>query len=115
MAVHKCQKQSTGHFHLSGIVLLLCIKITFKQSSVNFYLEYFFKSILDISEIEGRRNENAMMDVRSYEAGQDKKWKNKGDNESGRNRKESPGKEVEVVWASNEKRGALCRKEGDGN
>ena len=26
-----------------------------------------------------------------------------------------PGKEVEVVWACDEKRGTLCRKEGDGN
>ena len=40
---------------------------------------------------------NATMDVRSYEAGQDKKLINKGDNESGQNSKESPGKEVEVV------------------
>ena len=39
----------------------------------------------------------------------------KYDNESGENRKESPGKEVEVVWACDEKRGALRRKEGDGN
>ena len=37
------------------------------------------------------------------------------DNDSGRNRKESPGKEVEVVWACDEKIGALCGKEGDGN
>ena len=37
------------------------------------------------------------MDVRSYEAGQDKKWKNKKDNESGGNHKESPGKEVGVA------------------
>ena len=29
-------------------------------------------------------------------------------------RKESPGKEVDVVWACDEKRGALRRKEGDG-
>ena len=27
----------------------------------------------------------------------------------------SPGTEVEVVWATDEKRGALRRKEGDGN
>ena len=66
-------------------------------------------------EIGCRRNENATMDVRSYEAGQDKKWKNKRDNESGGNHKESPGKKVEVVWACDEKRGRLCRKEGDGN
>ena len=26
-----------------------------------------------------------------------------------------PGREVEVVWACDEKRGTLCRKEGDGN
>ena len=31
--------------------------------------------------IGDRRNENATMDVWSYEAGQDKKWKNKRDNE----------------------------------
>ena len=31
------------------------------------------------------------------------------------NRKESPGKEVEVVWACDEMRGALRRKDGDGN
>ena len=55
------------------------------------------------------------MDVRSYEAGQDKKWKNMRDNESGGNQKESPGKEVEVVWACDEKRGTLRRKEGDRN
>ena len=55
------------------------------------------------------------MDVRSYEAGQDKKLKNKKDNESGGNHKESPRKEVEVVWACDEKRGTLRRKEGDGN
>ena len=55
------------------------------------------------------------MDVRSYEAGQDKKWKNKRHNKSGGNRKENPGKEVEVVRACDEKRGALRRKEGDGN
>ena len=36
-------------------------------------------------------------------------------NESGGNRKEGPGKEVEVVWACDEKRGTLRRKEGDGN
>ena len=30
-------------------------------------------------------------------------------------RKESPGQEVEVVWACDEKRGTLRRKEGDGN
>ncbi len=56
-----------------------------------------------------------MMDVRIFEAGQDKKWKNKKDNESGGNHKESPGKDAEVVWACDEKRGALRRKEGDGN
>ena len=65
--------------------------------------------------IEGRRNENATMDVRSYDVAQDKKWKNKRDNESGGNHKESPGNEVEEVWAFGEKRGTLRRKEGDGN
>ena len=57
------------------------------------------------------------MDVRSYEAGQDQKWKNKRDNESGGNHfhKESTGKKVEVVWACHEKRGTLRRKEGIGN
>ena len=39
----------------------------------------------------------------------------KRDNESVRNFKESPGKEVDVVWSCDAKRGALCRKEGDGN
>ena len=51
------------------------------------------------------------MDVRSYEAGQHKKNNNKRHNESGGNRKESPGTEVEVVWACDEKRGALRRKD----
>ena len=37
------------------------------------------------------------------------------DNESGGNRKENPGKEVEVVCAYDAKRGALRRKECDGN
>ena len=31
-----------------------------------------------------------------------------------RNHKDSPGKEVEVVWACDERRGTLRRKEGDG-
>ena len=52
------------------------------------------------------------MDVRSYEAGQ-KKMKERGITKG--NRKESPGNEVEVVWACDEKRGALHRKGGDGN
>ena len=34
---------------------------------------------------------------------------------SGRNLKESTGKQVELVWAYAVKRGALRRKEGDGN
>ena len=55
------------------------------------------------------RNENAT--VQSNEAGQDQKRKNKGDSKSGGNRKESPGKEVEVVRASDEETGALHRKE----
>ena len=38
-----------------------------------------------------------------------------GDNESERILKESSRKEVEVVWACDAKRVALCRKEGDGN
>ena len=37
------------------------------------------------------------------------------DNKSGANCKESPRKEVEVVWACDEKRGALRRKEGVGH
>ena len=37
------------------------------------------------------------------------------DNESGGNHKESTGKKVEVVWACDEKRGTLRRKEGVGN
>ena len=51
----------------------------------------------------------------SYEAGQDDKRNNKGDNGSGENRKECPGNEVEVVSACDEKRGTVHRKEGDGN
>ena len=53
--------------------------------------------------------------MRSYEAGQDKKLKNMGDNESGENPNESPGKTVEVMWGCDEKRGTLRRKEGDGS
>ena len=41
--------------------------------------------------------------------------KDKRDIESGGNRKASQGKEVEVVWAFDDKIGALCRKKGDGN
>ena len=52
---------------------------------------------------------------RSYEAGRNKKLKNKRDNESGGNHKESPGKEVEMVWACDEKRGTLRRKDVDGH
>ena len=44
-----------------------------------------------------------------------KKLKNKGDEENGENRKETPGKMVEVVWACDAKKGALRRKEGNGN
>ena len=58
-------------------------------------------------EIGGFRNANATLDVQSYDAGQDKKWKNKRDNES-------PRKEVEVVWACDEKCWALCMKERGG-
>ena len=36
-------------------------------------------------------------------------------NESGGNHKESTGKNVEVVWECDAKRGTLCREEGDGN
>ena len=54
-------------------------------------------------EIGGHRNDHATMDVRSYKAGQDQKSKNKRDNESGRNHKENPGKEVEVVWTCDER------------
>ena len=43
------------------------------------------------------------------------KWMNKRDNESGGNHQESSGKEVEVVWACDETRGVLHRKEGDGD
>ena len=50
--------------------------------------------------------------MRSYESGQDKKLKNKGKNEVGKNHKESPGKEV--VWTCDEKKGAQRRKEGAG-
>ena len=57
----------------------------------------------------------ATMDMRSYEAGQVQKSKTKRDNESGGNHKESTGKKVEVVWACDEKRGTLRRREGDGN
>ena len=55
------------------------------------------------------------MDVRSYEAGTDKKQKNKRDNERGGNRTESPGMEVEEVRACDVKRGALPRMDDDGN
>ena len=55
------------------------------------------------------------MDVRSYEVGQDEKLNNTRDIESGGNRKANKGKEVEVAWARDDKRGALRSKEGDGN
>ena len=42
------------------------------------------------------------------------KRKNQGDNESGGTLKESPGKEIEVVWAYDEKMEAECREERDG-
>ena len=66
-------------------------------------------------ETGGRRNENATIDVQSYDAGQDQKLKNKRDNKSGGNHKESTGNKVEVVWACDAKRGTLRRKKGDGN
>ena len=54
------------------------------------------------------------MDVRRFEAGQDKKWKNKRDTEGGGNHKESPG--MGMWW---EERCTtyyvVHRKEGDGN
>ena len=53
--------------------------------------------------------------MQSYKAGQDKTLKNNRDNEIGGNHTESPGKEVGVVWACDEKRGALRRKEGKEN
>ena len=39
----------------------------------------------------------------------------KRNNKSGGNHTEYPGNEFEVVWACDEKRGPLHRKEGDGN
>ena len=53
--------------------------------------------------------------MRSYEAGQDQKLKNRRDNESGVNHKESTGKKVEVAWACDEMRGTLRGKDGDGD
>ena len=44
------------------------------------------------------------MDVQSYEAGQDNNERIRWTTKSGGKRKGSPGKEVEVVWASDEKR-----------
>ena len=46
------------------------------------------------------------MDARNDKAWQDKKQKNKGDNKSGGNVEESPGKAIEVI---------VRMKEGDGN
>ena len=43
-------------------------------------------------QIGGRRNENATMDVLSYEVGQFKKLKNTREIESGGNRKANKGK-----------------------
>ena len=54
------------------------------------------------------------MDVRSYEAGQDRKLKNQRDNESGETTKKVQER-LEMVWACYAKRGTLRRKEGDGN
>ena len=65
------------------------------------------------NEIRCRRNANATMDTRSYEAGQHMKGKNKRDIESGINHNKNLGNEAEVVC--DEKRGALHRKEDDGN
>ncbi len=66
-------------------------------------------------EIGGRRNENATVDVRSYKAGQDKNEIIRGTTKVGEITKNNPGKEVEVVWACDEKRGTLRRKESNGN
>ena len=44
-----------------------------------------------------------------------KKRKKYRDNKSDENREESPGKEVEVVWACDKKAGGLCCKEDNGN
>ena len=38
-----------------------------------------------------------------------------GGQKNGRNRKESPRKEAEMVWTCDQMRGALRRKKGDGN
>ena len=53
------------------------------------------------------------MDVRSYKLDTTRNGRIRG-NESGEHRKDSLGKEVEVVWECDEKRGALHRKEDDG-
>ena len=66
-------------------------------------------------EIGGGKDANDTMDVWSYKAWQNQKLINKGDNKSGRNLKESQGKEAEVVWACVAKRRALRRNEDDGN
>ena len=59
------------------------------------------------NEIGGRINENATMGVRRYEAVQDKKLIYRGDSAYGGNQKERSRKEVDVVGACDEKRGAL--------
>ena len=48
-----------------------------------------------------------MENIRNERIREQQKW-------GGGGRKECPGKEVEVVWACDEKRGTLRRKEGDG-
>ena len=68
-----------------------------------------------LKKAQENKLEVAEMQIYRYEGVQDKKWKNKRDNESGGNCQESTGKEVEVVWACDVKRGALRRKEGDRN
>ena len=52
------------------------------------------------------------MNVRSSKSRQVKERKHQEGNESVRNLKESIGKEVEVMWACEATRGALCRKDG---
>ena len=76
---------------------------------------YKSEAVIAVAIVANRNAIGSTQKPRSYETGQDQKWKNKRGNESGGNHKESTGKKVEVVWACDEKRWTLRRKEGDGN
>ena len=77
----------------------------------------FFHALLGLSEDFGTVEVFSIIikNVLRWMCGVTKLDKIRNERIRGGNHKDSPGKQVGVLWECDEKRGALRRKEGDGN